>query len=180
VKKITRELKDHKGKTFLDIMTLNQFTTKVSILANQEDPWAQEGKIERIPDKDERDKYKNYANLQSAADRSKYAPKSTRFSNGKGVKREFGVSIWNEEGKKFCSTINEVWREAFRDKKVQSWISVAWEMWVIDNDFCRHWKNKKGNKRGGGHIDDEDEKDEEDEVGIELLLEGDEGFDDCR
>ena len=98
-------------------MTLNQFTTKVSILANQEDPWAQEGKIERIPDTDERDKYKSYAQLQSAADRSKYAPKSTRFSSGKGVKREFGVSIWNEEGKNFCSNINEAWREAFRDKK---------------------------------------------------------------
>ena len=57
------------------------------------------------------------------------------------------------------------------------WIVVG--KWVIDNKFCRHWKQKKGSNNAEVDMEDEDEQDD-DQVGFEMLLERDEGFNTCR
>ena len=69
-----------------------------------------------------------------------------------------------------------MWRDAFRKKDVRDWISQAWGKWVVDKKFCRHWK-----KRTVKEIceDDIEESDDNDETGVELILEGDDGFESC-
>ena len=100
-------------------------------------------------------------------------------TDGKGVKRKFGMGVWNDEGKTLQKELSVIWGQAFCNKLFRGWIGLAWEKWVIDNKFCRHWKLKKGSKHVGVDMEDEDEQDDN-QVGFEMLLEGDEGFNACR
>jgi len=52
-----------KGKTWLDIMTLNQLVTMITILANHDVQWTQNEYVKRMEDKAERAKYENYNGL---------------------------------------------------------------------------------------------------------------------
>ena len=170
---------DNKGKTWLDIMTLNQLVTMITILANHDAQWTQNEFIERMEDETEKAKYENYNDIIDPREKSKYAPAKKRFTDGKGMKRKFGMGIWNDEGKTLQKELSVIWGQAFCNKLFRGWIGLAWEKWVIDNKFCRHWKLKKGSQNVEVDMDDEIEQGN-DQVGTELLLEGDEGFEMCR
>ena len=172
-------MRDNKDKTWLDIMILNQLVTMITILANHDAQWTQNEYVERMEDEEERAKYENYDGLLDTGDNSKYAPAKKRFTDGKGVTRKFGMGVWNDEGKMLQKELIVMWGQAFHNKVFRGWIGLSWEKWVIDNEFCRHWKRKKGSKNTEVDIEDEDEQDN-DQVGFEMILEGDEDFNACR
>ena len=73
------------------------------------------------------------------------------------------------------------WGAAFRDKDVRDWMSVGWEQWVMDNNFCIHWREKKNVNRSAGENGSENDKLGDDEIPeMELILEGDDDFESCR
>ena len=61
--------------------------------------------------KEERGKYKNCNNL-SPKDQLKYAPKESRFTTGKGTRRELGESVWGNEGLELYTSIKKIWKSA--------------------------------------------------------------------
>ena len=164
------------GSSWLDIMTLNEFVKMITIVANHEDVWNQEEWIARLEDEEEKEKYEYYKEIDDESERLKYTPKKSKFTVGRGGKRKFGVSLWNQEGKDLELSLLRVWRDAFRKKDVRDWISQAWEKWVVDKKFCRHWKKKTVKEICE---DDIEESDDNDETGVELILEGDDGFESC-
>ena len=90
------------------------------------------------------------------------------------------MPVWNEEGKTLEKELTSIWGAAFRDKGVRDWMSVVWEKWVVDNKFCRHWRKKKNKGSTGMNGGEEDTLEEQNDLGIELILEGDDEFENCR
>ena len=152
----------------------------ITILSNHENQWKQEQKISRLDDEHERYKYDNYEDLDEP-EKQMYAPKKSKYSSGGWKKRSFGVPIWSEEGKTLDKNLKLTWGAAFRDKDVRDWMSVGWEQWVIDNNFCSHWRKKKNVNRSAGENGSENDKLGGDEIQeMELILEGDDDFESCR
>ena len=125
IRKIVKQMKEKKGSSWLDIMTLNEFVKMITIVANHEDVWNKEEWITRLEDEEE--KYEYYKEIDDESERLKYTPKKSKFTVGRGGKRKFGVSLWNQEGKDLELSLLRVWRDAFRKKDVRDWISQAWE-----------------------------------------------------
>jgi len=59
-------------------------------------------------------------------------------------------------------------------------MSVVWEKWVVDNKFCRHWRKNKNKGNKGVNGDEKDTLEEQDDLGIDLILEGGDEFENCR
>ena len=53
-------------------------------------------------------KYKNYSDL-SPEEQEKYAPKETRYTSGKNIKKEYDVAVRSEEGKAMCASTRANW-----------------------------------------------------------------------
>ena len=119
-------MRDNKGKTWLDIMTLNQLVTMITILANHDAQCTQNEYVERMEDEEERAKYENYNGLLDTGDNSKYAPAKKRFTDGKGVKRKFGMGVWNDEGKMLQKELIIMWGQAFHNQVFRGWIGLSW------------------------------------------------------
>ena len=174
---IRKMMRNNKGMTWLDMMTLNQFTNMISVLANHNDQWTRELWIKELEDDEERYKYKNFDDLEDGPDKFKYTPTKSKFSASRGKKREFGVAIWSDEGKIFERDLKLVWGNAFHDKDFRNWIGAAWEDWVIANKWCQYWRKKESK---AGPCRNIDAVDDEGEMDLELMLEGDDDFQICR
>ena len=83
--KVARTLKEHKGKTLMDMITSALFSYGVTTLENHESKWAQDEEVSRMDCAVERPKYKNHRKLINQVDREKYAPKKRRYTTEKGT-----------------------------------------------------------------------------------------------
>ena len=171
VQKITKWLKDNKGKSFLDLMTVDDVAWCVVLVENHVEGWERDMLKARSAD-DEKEKYKNYRDIVDEEERAKYAPRPSRYSSGDGIKREFGKEIWSEEGHQVFQEVKKNWSEALSDKNTWLWMVKGWDEWVEHSGFCRHWRLKESGKRRGIAEDVE----EEEQVACTFLLPGDEGF----
>ena len=63
-------------------------------------------------------------------DREKYAPIRSLSTAGKGVKREFGRVMLNEEGHKFCGKAKKTRKAMFYGEEMVEWITESWMTWV--------------------------------------------------
>ena len=85
VQKITKWLKDNKGKSFLDLMTVDDVAWCVVLVVNHEKGWERDILKARSAE-DEKEKYKNYQEIINEEERAKYAPMPSRYSSGDGIK----------------------------------------------------------------------------------------------
>ena len=77
--------------------------------------WERDAVIQGLEDEVKRMKYKNYGD-QSSDERDKYAPKVTRYTSGKRMKREFSVAVRSAEGDTLYNNTKAVWVAALKDK----------------------------------------------------------------
>ena len=72
-------------------------------------------------DEEEREKFRDYKGLYKdllPEDKEKYASICSLFTAGKGVKREFGRVVLNEEGCKFFGEAKKTWKAVFDDEEM--------------------------------------------------------------
>jgi hypothetical protein len=119
---INKWLKENKGLSFLDKMTVDDLVNCITMVKNHEDSWERGVVRSRLNDPIEEEKYENYKDLDNPQEREKYAPKPPMFSAGRGIKREFGAVMWNDEGKAFYEKTKETWSEAFGDRNTWLWL----------------------------------------------------------
>ena len=77
-------------------MGVDNVVHEASMLDNHQDIWTHQVEITHMEDQSEKDKYGNYKEIQNLEEQGKYAPKEANYSSGKGAKREFSESIWND------------------------------------------------------------------------------------
>ena len=124
----------------LDHISVEDFIYPAFILKNQEKKWSQDIKIAAM-DEEERKKFRDYKGLYkdlSPEDREKYAPIRSFFTTRKGVKREFGRVMLNEEGHNFCGKAKKTWKAVFYGEEMVEWITESWMTWVETNNFGGH------------------------------------------
>ena len=89
-------LKNNKGYSVWDFITIDDLVNSIYIVKNQEDAWSRAYEI-NIMDRQEQQKYAAYKTLDTAEERKKYAPLKPKFKR-KTTKREFGKSMVSKEG----------------------------------------------------------------------------------
>ena len=92
-------LKNNKGCTVWDFLTVDDLVNSIYIVKNQEDAWSRAYEI-NIMDRKEQQKYASYKTLDTKDERKKYAPLKTKFKR-KTTKQEFGKSMVSKEGQFF-------------------------------------------------------------------------------
>jgi hypothetical protein len=161
-------------------MTVDDLVNCITMVKNHEDSWERGVVRSRLNDPIEEEKYENYKDLDNPQEREKYAPKPPMFSAGRGIKREFGAVMWNDEGKAFYEKTKETWSEAFGDRNTWLWLVEGWNKWVVKNNFGRHWHKKRNNKSVQCAQNEHDEDlDDDDNTGV-INLPGDDEFIDYK
>ena len=107
--------------TMLDSVTPTLYAHGVTYLDNYEMRWCQHCEVERMED-DEKRKYNNYKRLETAEQRKEYGPKENKYTSGKGMKREFGESVWSRSGHDSFRRIERMYKEAIKDIDTWAWM----------------------------------------------------------
>ena len=169
-------LKNNKGCTVWDFLTVDDLVNSIYIVKNQEDAWSRAYEINKM-DRQEQQKYAAYKTLETEEERKKYAPIKTKFKRTT-TKREFGKSMVSKEGQFFYQKAKKNWELALDDDKQRKWITKTWYKWVDDTGYAGHWKKHKLSTNGS--ISEEDQTTQEsmeDNAMGEIHLPGDERFD---
>ena len=177
VRLINKWTEENKGKTMIHKMSVDDVAYCIFVLVNHEDKWEREI-LRKASEPSEQAKYENYMTIEDDEERTKYAPKSSRFSGGAGVKRKFGSSITCWRGHALFDEIKKNWSDGLSDKETWRWLSKGWGEWVESSGFLSHWKKKSEDRRGA--IGDKGDEDLLDENAGMMLLPGDDGFVDIR
>ena len=180
VNAINKWVKENKGMSFLHKMTVDDLVHCITMVKNHEDSWECGIVISQLKDPRELDKYENYKDLIEPQEREKYAPKTPRYSVGRGVKRGFGAVMWDDEGREFYKKTKTTWSYSFGGRAAWLWLIDGWNTWVVRNTFGWHWK-KIRNKNGNRSDQNENDEDVDDDGSVgEIDLPGDGDFYDCK
>ena len=115
-------LLNNPGATFMDIITASDIACAITLVKNNLHVWTQQ--YENA--KNENDKDKN-----NEVNKKKVKTLKPLFTAGKGKKRTFGNSTWNDEGKEFFKETLEAWKPAFDKNDVQyRCLRRHWDRWV--------------------------------------------------
>ena len=130
-------LKEHKGKTFLDMMTVSDVAYVISLLKNSWCVWDQDLLVKSESDM-EQEKYCNRKTLEDPEDRRKYEQEYPMFSDGRGLKRTFCGVMWNDEGMQYLAETTQTWGNDRSD--IQEWTLLyeAWDNYVLNNSSCEN------------------------------------------
>ncbi len=107
INSINKWLKENKGLSFLDKMTVDDLVHCITMVKNHENSWERGIMISRLNDPIEEEKYENYQDIDDPQEREKYSPIAPMFSAGRGIKRQFGAVMWDDEGKAFYEKTKE-------------------------------------------------------------------------
>ena len=77
---------------------MDQVTFAICSIDNHAPVWESDVVMRELDNEEERMKYKNYSDLKPE-EQEKYAPKETRYTSGKKIKKEYGVCVTSKEGK---------------------------------------------------------------------------------
>ena len=95
VMNVCKALNENKEMTLVYMITSDLYVHIATTLENHEEKWGHQLTAAGELNKEERSKYKNYKDL-SPEDQLIYAPKESRSTTGKGMKRESGEFIWSK------------------------------------------------------------------------------------
>ena len=139
-------LKNNKGKSFLQMISMCDVAYCICLVRNSDHVWKQD-KLVREMDKLEQEKYKSWKSIIDPEERGRYQLFTPRFSGGRGMKRTFCGVMWNEEGLKYYEEALVNWRAVYNDQILWQKLEVAWEQYVVANNSCEtvcaHWKRKE-------------------------------------
>ena len=107
INSINKWLKENKGLSFLDKMTVDDLVHCITMVKNHENSWERGIMISQLNDPLEEEKYENYQDIDDPQEREKYSPIAPMFSAGRGIKRQFGAVMWDDEGKAFYEKTKE-------------------------------------------------------------------------
>ena len=134
--------------TMLDCVTSTLYAHGVTYLDNIEMRWGHHCEVEQMED-DEKWKYDNYKRLETAQQRQDYGPKQTKYTSGKGMKREFGEAIWSRSGHDSFHRIERMYKEAIKATDTWAWMLTGWNKYSAENElFCHYRRNDR--MRGDG------------------------------
>ena len=88
-------LKNNKGCTVWDFITIDDLVNSIYIVKNQEDAWSRAYEINKM-DRQEQQKYAAYKTLETEEERKKYSPIKPKFKRTT-TKREFGKLMVSKE-----------------------------------------------------------------------------------
>jgi hypothetical protein len=119
-------LLNNPGATFMDIITASDIAYAITLVKNNLHVWTQQH--ENAKNESDKDKDKDKDNEVS---KKKVKTLKPLFTAGKGKKRTFGNSTWNDEGKEFFKETLEAWKPAFNKNDVQyRCLRRHWDRWV--------------------------------------------------
>ena len=100
-------LKENKGKSVWNFLSIDNLVNSIFIIKNQQASWTRAYNV-NIMDREEKQKYASYKTLDTPEDRIKYAPIEPKFK--RKTKREFGKSLVSTEGHNFYSRTKKNWQ----------------------------------------------------------------------
>lgn len=109
---ITNRLQRHPGKTFFQLITPSDISYILSLVKNGKDMWDQDDRVSANP----------HGNREK-----KLRP---LFTSGRGKKREYGTSLWTDEGMEFYYTGEKNWKHVYNTKALYTKLIHGWEKWI--------------------------------------------------
>lgn len=181
VHRIRAWLAKHKGKTFLDMVTMSDLSYVTSVLENKLLVWEQDYQT-RDYSKAEKDKFKLHVwKGLSSADQEKYLKVQPKFSGSSGQKKKYLSHGWDKAGVDFYNRGVQMWKSFSSNKEAWQGFEVLWADHVQENGFLGGEYRRTGRDKASrdDQVDD-GEGDMGGNEGFELCLPDDEGFDDGR
>ena len=106
----------------MDIITASDIAYAITLVKNNLHVWTQQ--YENAKNENDKDKTKEVS-------KKKVKTLKPLFMAGKGKKRTFGNSTWNDEGKEFFHETKETWKCAFDRNDVQyRCLRRHWDRWI--------------------------------------------------
>lgn len=136
---------DHKGKTYLDLLTYSDVAYFCAVMRNLEETWDYEYRM-TLASGEERRKYNDPQEIEDDGERAQYIEPKPRFTGGVKKKRELFKMMWSEEGTQYYKKAEGVWKEALADESVREWLQEGWHDWVRENSIGGHWRKKRKSK----------------------------------
>lgn len=137
---IQANIKNNKGTTLLDVITMSDVAYVVTLIENNVAKWEEAIEIEALHE-DEQAKFKpkNRRMLSDATAREKYTKKKSKFTNRKGRKSGYLGHGWSKDGIEFYNSNWKMWRKFSRNKEVWGKMEIAWESYVMVKGFGKQW-----------------------------------------
>ena len=150
---IRDKLKNNKGMSFLDILTMSDVAYVVTVLWNNLDYWLQLIELDALP-QIERDKYlvKNRHKLPKN-EWEKYTKKKTRFTSSGGRKKGYLCHGWTAEGVTFYKEKWKMWRRFSANRNVWEKLEIAWETYLSSLGI-QEWR--ENNLDDSGSLEEEE------------------------
>lgn len=181
VHRIRAWLGKHKGKTFLDMVTMSDLSYVTSVLENKLHVWEQDYEIRDLS-KADKDKFKLHVwKGLSSEEQEEYRKVQPKFSNSSGQKKRYLSHGWNKAGLDFYNKGVRMWKSFSSDREKWQGFEVLWGDYVQEHGFLggEYRKTSRDKANSYDHVRGEGGKGGGDED-FELVLPDDEGFDDGR
>ena len=136
------KMRNNKGKSPFDIITLSDIAYSLTIIANNIDKWDQEHEILRMSS-EEREKWNNPKNLPED-ERKKYIKKQPRFTKKKGNKAAYKISGLNKEGTDYFRDGLGMLRSLRRNEAYWDLLIVGWETYNEEVGWSEQWTAHDG------------------------------------
>ena len=178
-KAIKAWMKNNKGKTFLDMITMSDVAYCVALVENSHEVWEEEleakKEIAKLPS-DEQEKFRKKGKL-SKVDKKRFLkrePKDTKFTSRKGTTRVYLSHGWNRAG---VCLFNQTWatfKGVASNQETWEKMQILWEEYAEESGFGKEWRIQTMSPEDGNECDEEDE--EEELPSDRFALPGDEEF----
>ena len=156
---VKKWLKNNKGKSLLDMITMSDVAYCAALVENNHEVWDEELEIEKMPT-EEQDKFKKEnQDDMSPEEMKKYTKKKKpKFTSGTNGKRTYLSHGWNKEG---IEMFNDTWasmREMSNDQETWESLMILWDEREIDENSIENWRVRRCDDN---ITDDENEYEEE-------------------
>jgi hypothetical protein len=112
---IRRALKYYPQSSFVDVMTPSDIAYVIAIVKNSGEMWDQNVRM------------KEMGQGAMASQEKKLRP---LFTQGEGMKRDKGETLWNREGRQFFASALKTWKEIYNSKDSMKIVYNKWERWI--------------------------------------------------
>jgi len=112
---IRRTLKSYPQSSFIDIMTPSDIAYVIAIVKNSGEMWDQNVRMTEMGQRAWGSKEKKLRPL---------------FTQGEGMRRDKGETLWNREGRKFFAIALKTWKEIYNSKNSMKMVYNKWERWI--------------------------------------------------
>ena len=137
---------------------------------NHHSSWSRSSYIASLPQA-ERHKADHYQEL-GQEERSNYAPMVARYTQGVGIKRQFGMTVMSRKGEEKYQEIMTNWVRALSDPVTREAVEEGWREWTITHKAYQALEMRERQ----GEVEEVVAEVERGEAAPEILMPGDEGY----